>query len=1292
MKHLYLKRYSKPFLTAACLSLLFLAFNNCIELASLQPLDSSSVGFSTEKPVVAYFNESFPDKNLQTGQLFTKRISAVPIATTINCESCPSWLSFSGSTLSGTPTTAGIYNVKVWAKYNSNIASIFKTFKITVTDAPPPPEPASFNVSFPNVSMQKGRNFSKIITATPAGYTLSCEGCPTWLSFSGSNLNGTTSSAGTYNIKVWAKYTDGTADISKTFTLIVTNPPIAQFNMNFPNVSMKTGELFNKRITATPSGYSLSCEGCPSWLSFSGADLKGTPTSAGTHNVKIWAKYTNGVANIFKTFTLTVSPQPIAQFNVNFPNVSMNTGELFNKRITALPTGYTLTCTVCPSWLSIAGADLKGTPTAAGTYTARIDANYTNGIASIFKAFTITVTNPTPIAQFNVNFPNQSLIVNQPFTKSITATPTGYTLSCEGCPNWLSFSGADLKGTPTAAGTHNVKIWAKYTNGVANIFKNFLIVVANDPSLPPLGTNPTSSVSIASISKDSAGDLTIAAGQHVVLDRSIEVRHLKISGNLYCDLETHDAETIIAETVSVMGQFICGSTSLAFPGSLQIKLREGFELMGMGKRGLIAHHNGQIKFFGQKKLVRSKLAQHAEPGALSVTLVNSADWKIGDKIIISSSSFRMTETEERTISRLSNSNKTVHFTQALSHRHYGVTHNYSTPNGTVVLDERSTVANLSRNIKIMPYQGNFPATELGAHMMIMGNGKAYIDFVEFIAMGRKGEMARYPFHWHLIGNAQGQYIKNSVQRDSFQRCIVIHETNNTLVENNICYNHFGHGIFMETGNEVKNKILKNYVLLSKKVAANKALLESDNRGTDRRFPAPASYWISNPDNLVEDNIAAGSQGSGFWMAFSDKSFCTSIVSCTNPVTTNTLGFNRNIAHSSKVGITWDGAPTTISNNNHLNPTDFKIGNAHYKPTTKAVFKDLVAYKNVEAGIYFRGDAAVFENAIVADNTWSLFLAFSQQIKDSTVIGMSPNFTNNDKNDFGRIRKPYGIVLYDGPFELDKVNFLDFPTTQQVYQGRDITTYPFGLNGGFNRYENKTKGLHFSPEPLKRMDLRGDPRTMFWDDTGYSTSLRDLDGSLTGTANRLVVPKDPFNYTNACTEKAEWNAYICNYKVGHFAFTSGSNRMRFTFKVTNPLGKITNTPGSISDLRAHLDPALRNKFNAVINQNYIYTLTPNTNFAPNNMNTIIYRAEGNGTPSSVLKIEKIHSVPNMNTCVLTGATKLGSLAQVKQATSAAYYTTATSIHLKLFTKTIHPQHAKSDMSNSYEAYHPMKCQF
>ena len=63
----------------------------------------------------------------------------------------------------------------------------------------------------------------------------------------------------------------------------------------------------------------------------------------------------------------------------------------------------------------------------------------------------------------------------------------------------------------------------------------------------------------------------------------------------------------------------------------------------------------------------------------------------------------------------------------------------------------------------------------------------------------------------------------------------------------------GHTIFFEDAAETKNLIEDNCVI---DVRRSWSLLNTDQ--------TPASFWITNPDNEIRNNHAAGSDRYGFW--------------------------------------------------------------------------------------------------------------------------------------------------------------------------------------------------------------------------------------------------------------------------------------------------------------------------------------------------------------------------------------------------------------------------------------------
>ncbi len=785
---------------------------------------------------------------------------------------------------------------------------------------------------------------------------------------------------------------------------------------------------------------------------------------------------------------------------------------------------------------------------------------------------------------------------------------------------------------------------------------------------------------ISDLNLSSGQNLNIKADEIVIINKSTNLRHLNIEGTLKCD-DSRNTYDLITAGISVKGDFQCGSASSPYLGKLNIKLKFGYNISGshgsMGPRTFAVFNGGRLDLFGNKKSVTwTRLRSDAKAGQNYIEVHKNSSWKVGDKLVVSSTGFDMNEAEEVTIKSISGTK--INLTSSLKNMHYGRTKKYSSTKGTWNLNHSAFVANLTRSIVIQSHESNHQGSLLGGHVMIMPGGKAFIDSVQFDRLGRQGEMARYPFHWHRLGSGSGQYIKNSSITNSYQRCVTVHATHSVTVENNVCYNHFGHGYFLEDGNETNNVIKNNIGLISKKVPKERALLQSDITGVLDRFPAPSTFWISNPINTVEGNVAAGSQGTGFWMAFINKNICTSDSRCSNPLRSNTTAFNNNIATSSLVGITWDGAPTNASANNPNNPEDKKINSAHYSPPNKPVFKNLVAYKNRRSGIYFRGNAAEFRNAILADNKWSLFLAYSQEFFNSAIIGKSPFYTEKDlqilASQVGGSSRVGGMVVYDGPFGLKDSSFFDFPSQKIERKNKDITPYPFMMIGGANRFENKVQGLTFSPEPYKRINFVHASQN--WVDSSFSASIRDIDGSLTGKRNSLVVPDHQFNHANGCSHNDSSQIYVCDYKVGLYRFLNYKDHIRVHFHLKK---------GNQELVRTKTDK-YQNKFNAIIGSQDIYEVVPTSNFNRTNKIKLQLQTEGANQQGALVKIRNIGS-----SCHIQGANRLNSLSSLKSHNGNGFYVNGKDLYFKLKTgNTKDNTHRNASMSNIIVISKELRC--
>lgn len=803
----------------------------------------------------------------------------------------------------------------------------------------------------------------------------------------------------------------------------------------------------------------------------------------------------------------------------------------------------------------------------------------------------------------------------------------------------------------------------------------------------------TSTYTKLSSLQNNNGVVEVPTGVTAYIDRKIDVQQLKINGTLKCALPTK--LELLAETIFVNGAFECGTASKPFTGELLISLKRnaqivpktGRELNGSAfndtaKAALAAHTastvnfrailvTGNMKLHGIVKNKMTRLTQTAQAGQQTIQVESAQTWAVGDEVAIASTSFNPAESESAKIQSISGT--TITLNRGLSYMHWGSSpENFSHSSGrTFTLDQRAEVVNLTRNIKIEAYDKLSDGTdanqlnpdqetsEPGGHVMVHQSGSAQVSSVEFYKMGQAGIMARYPFHWHRIGNTSGQYIMNSSIHNSFQRCITVHATNNTTVENNVCYNFRGHGYFLEDGVETGTVIKNNIGVWARLPHTSKILLASDDRSqsTDLRFPATSVFWISHPQNTVIGNIAAGSMGTGFWNVFE-----------TNSVKLPTTAFNNNTAHSTLVGHTWDGAPNpTELSNNPNNYADRKLANAHYSPPTATVFNKIVAYKNSQSGIYFRGGSAIFTEALLADNMWSLFLAYNQIFKDTIIVGQSQYVAPNKP-------KHSGVILYDGPFELENVDFYNFnnqPTAATL--GEHLDYVPFYVIGGSEKFVNTTKNLRFIPQVNFKFLL--EPVNDPWKDKIVTQAIRDQDGSLTGIVGGLVLPKNEISSDSTCVVKNEFiGARVCpqSTQLGIFMLASlqygGISGVQLPFVIRKNETYSSITDADVNEIRSGVGATLNAKFAAMIKPENKYDLIFSDDFSQRNkVNDVWIRFYTEGSPgmSQILKIKNYGS-----NCVLSNATQVSSLADLATATSNSYYTNQSSFFVRMKASNLH----------------------
>jgi hypothetical protein len=684
-----------------------------------------------------------------------------------------------------------------------------------------------------------------------------------------------------------------------------------------------------------------------------------------------------------------------------------------------------------------------------------------------------------------------------------------------------------------------------------------------------------------------AGDkVTIGRDKDVVLDVSPPaLGGLSIDGKLSF-ADTADLE-LTTEWIMVHGELAIGSEAKPYTHKATITLTDNVKgedvMAGMGDRGIMLS-GGTLNLHGDRTNTWTKLAGTARAGATSIQVLNASGWRVGDEIVLASTDFNPRQAERRTIAAIKGN--TITLDQKLEYMHFGKI--------TFDVDERGEVGLLTRNIKIQA-SADAEQSFFGGHIMAMPSSHMYVEGVELNRMGQNLTLARYPIHWHLVGDANGQYVRNASIHDTYNRCVTVHGTNNVLVENNVTYNTVGHCFFMEDGIEHGNQFIHNLAIQTKchtskpcvptnlapsgesnfKYEDRQAGRQSGQQSKDVLLPSDntvASYWITNPDNIYRDNVAAGSDENGFWMSLPEHpngQFAdTEISKATWPRNMRIREFKGNVAHSNYDSFMMD---RNINANNTFGVTG-NMHIAHENPADRSsrivetVFEDLTAYKNRNGGFWGRGEMRTYRNIKSADNAIgytqasglgggaSLEDPYTSRVLDSLFVGETENVgnpTTPEEKAYGRsLPKPTlpdfpirGFEYYDLRHDVVNTTFRNFEdnATRKTGALSYLLYTSFGVSSN-NTIDHvkfiKAKPVYFPP-------MQGNAR---WaNDNGNSqayktAAIRDKDGSLGAGPNAYVLINDGVNDsiatdTKACQIKPTWNAALCKGDVGRLAFAA-----------------------------------------------------------------------------------------------------------------------------------------------------------
>jgi cell migration-inducing and hyaluronan-binding protein len=610
------------------------------------------------------------------------------------------------------------------------------------------------------------------------------------------------------------------------------------------------------------------------------------------------------------------------------------------------------------------------------------------------------------------------------------------------------------------------------------------------------------------------GGVHVPAGRTILLDVSPPaLSRLRIDGTL---IVPRDAEVTLAATeVHVHGIVRAGTADAPITGRFVLTLLgpEAPDHQPVGAKALAVFPGGTLELHGAPRTTWTRLAATADAGATTLQFSASPGWRVGERVVVASTDFDANHAEEAVITGVAGASITLD--RALRWRHWGDVQQVA---GRPV-DQRAEVALLSRNVVVQ--SDSFASQGFGGHVIVLPGGTMRVDGVEFHRLGQRGRLARYAVHWHMLGDAAGQYVRRAAIWQTNNRCLTIHGTDNAVAADNVCYDHLGHGYFLEDGAESGNRLERNLGLVSRVPAAASRLLASDVN--------PATFWITHPDNVLVGNVAAGSVGFGFWYALPAAPTGLSTGAPDRPRLTPLGTFRDNVAHSNhRPGLQVDDGPRPDGTTETTSYTPRLGALATGAPVT-AVFENFRGWKHRGRAIWLRGNSQRVVGAVLSDNMiGATFANATTTIERSLIVGETANVTAVPNATFP-IR---GFEFYDGTVGAVEVTFAQFVARAN----RPASAVGYNRNNGWpTASDNFARAVTLHDANGVYLETPAPDR-----DGDKSGVIVDADGTLTGHAGWTIVPALPFLRTAACEARPAWNAWACPDRVLDLRLQSESN--------------------------------------------------------------------------------------------------------------------------------------------------------
>jgi len=516
---------------------------------------------------------------------------------------------------------------------------------------------------------------------------------------------------------------------------------------------------------------------------------------------------------------------------------------------------------------------------------------------------------------------------------------------------------------------------------------------------------------------------------------------------------------------------------------------------------------GQLDIRGVEDIECSSWGKLADFQNGMIQVSKETCWNVDDTIVFTTPDWKIEHSWEAKIVKIENFNITVDLPLPAYFTHATL---------KTAPDYAVEVASLSRKII---FEGEDDEDLIGGHMIIYHTPNVIqrIEGAEFVNFGQQGNLGRYPIHFHMSQNVTGSSVSGNVIRESNQRGIVIHGSMNVNITHNVAYNIFGHCFFTEDGIETGNSFTHNLGVNIRK--PSKVIPgENDNQ--------PSVFWITNPQNSWVNNVAAGSEHSGFW--FDTRN--------------GVRGPSRDLPEGQTM------KPTALSITKFANNTAHgckDAGMKYYHPGWRPEMKNDLntlynssVYRNLQMGHFIHANwQIVFDGGLVADNGIGLriFQVDDIVIKNMNIKGRTDSYKAVMENvtpisvlecrtGFQIQHERMGVLNTFG-LEVSNIHFSDFGPECDEAIGINTHFIEFGTH----QYESSDglSNIFFDDSSISKRINLCPAMEMNLD----NVAVNDKDGSLDPQKNGkqgFVISNQPKNlaFLDSCTIIEDACAYFC----------------------------------------------------------------------------------------------------------------------------------------------------------------------